>query len=150
MRSPQNQYYSSYALYRHIHPTSSLLNDYGDASIVYNLHMPERESNSLDWLQKLGVQDPGSLEPEVRRLAEELGPDGVQRLMKKFKKRGRGGGFLQWRGRQISIAEALQRAQAAQTLAEQGGGHWANRDDNRIGDTPNTWLGDEIEHLTGK
>ena len=89
--------------------------------------------HELDWLKENYGLDPNSLNGELQRLAQDLGPDGVSKLVKK-------GARKLHRGEDpVSVAEKLSRIQETGGLDK-----WTSVGARKVkGDKPQDWLKDE-------
>ena len=106
--------------------------------------MPENKTGiDLHWLESMFGVKPQSLPAEAIAVANELGPNGVRELVEQHKS------STVYRGGLISQEERISLAETIHRLALEGGGSWAEREPV-VGDSPNTWIEEEVNELLGE
>ncbi len=101
----------------------------------------EHPRDPLEWLSDFGI-DPANLDEETRECAQSLGPEGVRALI------ANACGDTTYRGEVITLGNAASLVAQLQRLEETGGA-WAPGEPT-LGQTPESWTGDELEELMRK
>ena len=103
--------------------------------------MAEQDKHiDLLWLETIFGIAPQSLPVDARLKAKELGPDGVRELVEQYR------GTKFYRGRRVGREDLSNRLEQMHRLAFEGGGRWV-RGEPVYGDTPSTWINQEVDEI---